>query len=81
MRVTGLAERLDSRHTLVDGVLAGSGRCGMLSRASGRGCPSPNHHLGGCTLVTLVRLGAGASSRPSRSSNVARCRLDCVFGL
>ena len=81
MSVTGLAERLDSRHTLVDGVLAGSGHCGMLSRVSGRGCPSPNHHLGGCTLVTLVHLGAGASGRPSRSSDVARCRLDCVFGL
>lgn len=43
MSETELAERLDLQHTLVDGVLAGWGRCGRLSPASARGCPWPLH--------------------------------------
>ena len=82
MTVNVLAERLDSHNTSVDGALAGSGRCGMLHLASGRGCPLPSHHLGRCTFV---HLGAGASGHHLRSSArtlaAERRRLGCVVGI
>lgn len=78
MSAYGWADRLDSRHTLVDDALAGAGRCGMLHLASGRGCLLPSHHLGRCTFVLL---GAGASGRHRRSSADQGGRLGCVLGL